>query len=196
MKISHNWLKEFLKIDLKIDQISEILTDIGLEVEGVNKYQNFQGGLEGLLIGKVLSCIKHPNADRLKLTTVDVGGTTSLQIVCGAPNVDIDQTVIVATVGTTLYPLNGDEFKIKKSKIRGELSQGMICAEDEIGIGDSHEGIIVLNDKYKAGEQASKVYNYYEDHIFDIGLTPNRSRDRHYGFSFWNGKDFTRLYNS
>ena len=175
MNISHNWLKEFLKIDLKIDQISEILTDIGLEVEGVNKYQNFQGGLEGLLIGKVLSCIKHPNADRLKLTTVDVGGTTPLQIVCGAPNVDIDQTVIVATVGTTLYPLNGDEFKIKKSKIRGELSQGMICAEDEIGIGESHEGIIVLNNKYKSGEKASKVYNSYEDHVFDVGLTPNRS---------------------
>jgi phenylalanyl-tRNA synthetase beta chain len=175
MNISHNWLKEFLRIDLKVDQISEILTNIGLEVEGVYKYQNFQGGLEGLVVGKVLTCIKHPNADRLKLTTVDVGDTAPLQIVCGAPNIGIDQTVIVATVGTKLYPLNGDEFKIKKSKIRGELSQGMICAEDEIGIGDSHEGIIVLNDKYKPGERATKVYNFYEDHVFDIGLTPNRS---------------------
>tara|TARA_B100001094_G_scaffold331035_1_gene398039 strand:+ start:9911 stop:12325 length:2415 start_codon:yes stop_codon:yes gene_type:complete len=182
MYISHNWLKEFLKIDLKIDQISEILTDIGLEVEGVRQYQNFQGGLEGLIIGKVLSCIKHPNADRLKITTVDVGDIAPLQIVCGAPNVDKDQKVIVATVGATLYPLNGDKFKIKKSRIRGELSQGMICAEDEIGIGDSHEGIIILNDKYKAGEKASKVYNYYEDYIFDIGLTPNRSDAMsHYG---------------
>jgi len=175
MYISHNWLKEFLKIDLKIDQISEILTDIGLEVESVRQYQNFQGGLEGLIIGKVLSCIKHPNADRLKLTTVDVGDIAPLQIVCGAPNVDKDQMVIVATVGATLFPLNGDKFKIKKTKIRGELSQGMICAEDEIGIGDSHQGIIVLNDKYKAGQKASKVYNFYEDYIFDIGLTPNRS---------------------
>ena len=182
MYISHNWLKEFLKIDLKIDQISEILTDIGLEVESVRQYKNFQGGLEGLIIGKVLSCIKHPNADRLKLTTVDVGDIVPLQIVCGAPNVNKDQMVIVATVGATLYPLNGDKFKIKKSKIRGELSQGMICAEDEIGIGDSHQGIIVLNDKYKPGQKASKVYDFYEDYIFDIGLTPNRSDAMsHYG---------------
>ena len=182
MNISYNWLKEFLDFDLEVEELSEILTDIGLEVEGINKYQQFKGGLKGLLVGKVLTCIKHPNADRLKLTTVDVGNETSLQIVCGAPNVDINQTVVVAIVGTTLFPINGDEFKIKKSKIRGELSQGMICAEDEIGIGDSHEGIIVLDDKHKAGKKVSKIYNCYEDIIFDLGLTPNRSDAMsHYG---------------
>ena len=175
MNISYNWLKEFLKIDLELDRISEILTEIGLEVEGVSKYQQFKGGLKGLVVGKVLTCIKHPNADRLKLTTVDIGQEIPLQIVCGAPNVNKNQTVIVATVGTTLYPLNGDEFKINKSKIRGELSCGMICAEDEIGIGDSHDGIIILKDKHKAGKEASKIYECYEDYIFDIGLTPNRS---------------------
>ncbi len=182
MNISYNWLKEFLDFDLDVDELSEILTDIGLEVEGINKYQQFKGGLKGLLVGKVLTCIKHPNADRLKLTTVDVGSEKPLQIVCGAPNVDVDQTVVVATVGTTLFPINGDEFKIKKSKIRGELSQGMICAEDEIGIGDSHEGIIVLDDKHKTGKKVSKIYNCYEDIIFDLGLTPNRSDAMsHYG---------------
>ena len=175
MNISYNWLKEFLKIDLELDRISEILTDIGLEVEGVSKYQQFKGGLKGLVVGKVLTCIKHPNADRLKLTTVDIGQEIPLQIVCGAPNVNKNQTVIVATVGTTLYPLNGDEFKINKSKIRGELSCGMICAEDEIGIGDSHDGIIILKDKHKSGKEASKIYECYEDYIFDIALTPNRS---------------------
>ena len=175
MNISHNWLKEFLKIELKIDQVSEILTNIGLEVEGVHKYQQFKGGLKGLVVGKVLSCIKHPNADRLKLTTVDIGDIDPLQIVCGAANVNKDQKVIVAKVGTTLFPLNGDEFKIKKSKIRGELSQGMICAEDEIGIGECHEGIIVLDEKHKVGKCASRIYNSYEDDIFNIGLTPNRS---------------------
>ena len=182
MNISYNWLKEFLKIDLELDRISEILTGIGLEVEGVSNYQQFKGGLKGLVVGKVLTCIKHPNADRLKLTTVDIGQEIPLQIVCGAPNVNKNQTVIVATVGTTLYPLNGDEFKINKSKIRGKLSCGMICAEDEIGIGDSHDGIIILKDKHKAGKEASKIYEYYEDYIFDIGLTPNRSDAMsHYG---------------
>ena len=175
MNISYNWLKDFLKIDLEIDKISEILTDIGLEVEGVKKYQQFKGGLNGLVVGKVLSCIKHPNADRLKLTTVTVGQENPLQIVCGAPNIEKGQTVIIATVGTLLYPLNADEFKINKSKIRGELSQGMICAEDEIGIGESHEGIIVLDDKHKPGTKASKIFKCYEDFIFEIGLTPNRS---------------------
>jgi len=182
MNISYNWLKEFLDFDLKADELSEILTDIGLEVEGIHKYQQFKGGLKGLLVGKVLTCIKHPNADRLKLTTVDVGSETPLQIVCGAPNVDVNQTVVVATVGTTLFPVNGDEFKINKSKIRGKLSQGMICAEDEIGMGDSHEGIIVLDNKHKAGKKVSKIYNCYEDIIFDLGLTPNRSDAMsHYG---------------
>jgi len=182
MNISYNWLKEFLDFDLKVDELSEILTDIGLEVENIHKYQEFKGGLEGLIVGKVLTCIKHPNADRLKLTTVDIGSENPLQIVCGAPNVDVNQTVVVATVGTILYTKNGDEFKINKSKIRGELSQGMICAEDEIGIGDSHEGIIVLDDKHKAGKKISNIYDCYEDTIFDLALTPNRSDAMsHYG---------------
>ena len=144
-------------------------------MEAVHKYQQYKGGLKGLLVGKVLTCIKHPNADRLKLTTVDIGNEEPLQIVCGAPNVAKAQTVIVATVGTTLYPNSGDSFKISKSKIRGELSQGMICAEDEIGIGDSHDGIIVLNSKFNPGKKVSEIYKSYEDNIFDIGLTPNRS---------------------
>lgn len=175
MNISYNWLKDFLKIDVELEKISNILTDIGLEVEAVYKYQQYKGGLKGLLVGKVLTCIKHPNADRLKLTTVDIGNEEPLQIVCGAPNVAKAQTVIVATVGTTLYPNSGDSFKISKSKIRGELSQGMICAEDEIGIGDSHDGIIVLNSKFNPGKKVSEIYKSYEDNIFDIGLTPNRS---------------------
>ena len=175
MNISYNWLKQFLKIDLEIDQISEILTDVGLEVEGVSKYQKFNGSLDGLVVGKVLTCIKHPNADRLKLTTVNIGDDDLLQVVCGAPNIKKNQTVIVATVGTTLHPVNGEEFKINKSKIRGELSQGMICAEDEIGIGDSHDGIIVLDNEHEAGKKVSKIFDCYEDYVFDIGLTPNRS---------------------
>ncbi len=148
MNISFNWLSEFLKHDLNIDDISEILTDIGLEVEGITNYQEIEGGLKGLVVGKIISCDKHPNADRLKLTKVDIGSEI-LQIVCGAPNVDINQKVVVATVGTTLFPLNNDPFKITKSKIRGEISQGMICAEDEIGIGNSHDGIIILDNKVK-----------------------------------------------
>ncbi|MAU64093.1 MAG: phenylalanine--tRNA ligase subunit beta [Flavobacteriaceae bacterium] len=182
MNISYSWLKEFLDFDLKVDEISEILTDIGLEVEGINKYERFKGGLKGLVVGKVLKCIKHSNADRLKLTTVDIGNEKPLQIVCGAPNVDVNQTVVVATVGTILFNINGDEFKISKSKIRGEISEGMICAEDEIGIGESHDGIIVLEDKHKAGKKISKIYDSYEDIIFDLALTPNRSDAMsHYG---------------
>jgi len=175
MNISFNWLKEFLNIDIEIEKVSEILTDIGLEVEGIDEYQEIKGSLEGLLTGKVISCVKHPNADRLKLTTVDIGEESLLQIVCGAPNVESGQHVIVATIGTILHPLNSDEFKINKSKIRGELSQGMICAEDEIGIGESHEGIIVLDKKYKPGTKVSKIIENYKDFIFNIGLTPNRS---------------------
>lgn len=175
MNISFNWLSEFLKIDLKIEEVSEILTDIGLEVEGIEKYEEFTGGLKGLVVGEVVYCEQHPNADRLKLTKVNVGNETILQIVCGAPNVQLNQKVVVATVGTTLYPFNNDKFKITKSKIRGEISQGMICAEDEIGIGNSHEGIIVLNSKFKPGTKVSKIYENYSDLVFNIGLTPNRS---------------------
>ena len=175
MNISFNWLSEFLKIDLKIEEVSEILTDIGLEVEGIEKYEQFKGGLEGLIVGEVVYCEQHPNADRLKLTKVNIGNESILQIVCGAPNVKLNQKVIVATVGTVLHPLNNEKFKITKSKIRGEISQGMICAEDEIGIGNSHDGIIVLNTKHKPGTKISKIYENYCDQVFNIGLTPNRS---------------------
>ena len=175
MKISFNWLKEFLNIDIDIEEVSNILTDIGLEVEGIDDFQEVKGGFKGLLVGEVVSCIKHPNADRLKLTTVNIGEESLLQIVCGAPNVKEGLIVIIATVGTTLYPIKGSEFKINKSKIRGELSQGMICAEDEIGIGKAHDGIIVLNKKHQPGTKVSEIFDNYSDSIFNIGLTPNRS---------------------
>ena len=175
MKISFNWLKEFLNIDIDIEEVSNILTDIGLEVEGIDDFQEVKGGFKGLLVGEVVSCIKHPNADRLKLTTVNIGEESLLQIVCGAPNVKEGLIVIIATVGTTLYPIKGSEFKINKSKIRGELSQGMICAEDEIGIGKAHDGIIVLDKKHQPGTKVSEIFDNYSDSIFNIGLTPNRS---------------------
>ena len=174
MNISFNWLNEFLKINLKIDEVCEILTDIGLEVEGIVEYQNVKGNFEGLIVGEVIQCEKHPNADRLKLTKVNIGQET-LQIVCGAPNVNINQKVIVATVGTTIYPTNGEKFKINKSKIRGEISFGMICAEDEIGLGNSHDGIMILENNIKVGTQICDLYENYNDKIINIGLTPNRS---------------------
>ena len=175
MNISFNWLSEFLKIDLSIEEVSNILTDIGLEVEGIENYEQYKGGLDGLVVGEVVYCEQHPNADRLSLTKVNIGEDTNLQIVCGAPNVQLNQKVVIATVGTTLYPLNGDKFKITKSKIRGEISQGMICAEDEIGVGNSHDGIIVLDSKVKVGTKVSTIYKNYSDKVFNIGLTPNRS---------------------
>ena len=175
MNISFKWLSEFLKIDLKIEEVSEILTDIGLEVEGIEDYEQYKGGLNGLIVGQVVSCEQHPNADRLKLTKINIGEESNLQIVCGAPNVKLNQKVVVATVGTILHPINNDKFKITKSKIRGEISQGMLCAEDEIGIGNSHEGIIILDSKVKAGTKVSNIYNNYSDKVFNIGLTPNRS---------------------
>ena len=174
MNISFNWLNEFLKINLKIDEVCEILTDIGLEVEGIVEYQNVKGNFDGLIVGEVIQCEKHPNADRLKLTKVNIGQET-LQIVCGAPNVNINQKVIVATVGTTIYPTNGEKFKINKSKIRGEISFGMICAEDEIGLGNSHDGIMILENSIKVGTQICDLYENYNDKIINIGLTPNRS---------------------
>ena len=175
MNISFNWLSEFLKIDISIEEVSNILTDIGLEVEGIENYEQYKGGLDGLVVGEVVYCEQHPNADRLSLTKVNIGEDTNLQIVCGAPNVQLNQKVVIATVGTTLYPLNGDKFKITKSKIRGEISQGMICAEDEIGVGNSHDGIIVLDSKVKVGTKVSTIYENYSDKVFNIGLTPNRS---------------------
>ena len=175
MKISYNWLKQFISTDKTPQELSLILTDIGLEVESLEVVQNIPGGLEGLVIGRVLTCVQHPNADRLRVTTVDVGGESALQIVCGAPNVAQDQKVVVATVGTTVYPLDGEPFKINKSKIRGEVSEGMICAEDEIGIGKSHDGIMVLDAAAPIGTLAKDYFDLQDDYCFEIGLTPNRA---------------------
>jgi len=174
MKISYNWLKQYVDIDVDPESLSTVLTDIGLEVEGLEKYQSVKGGLEGIVIGEVITCEQHGNADKLSVTTVNVGGDELLPIVCGAPNVATGQKVVVATVGTTLYD-GDDSFKIKKAKIRGEVSEGMICAEDELGLGTSHEGIIVLPDNVEIGSKAADYFNIEEDYIFEIGLTPNRS---------------------
>lgn len=175
MKISYNWLKQFVQIDKTPQELSLILTNVGLEVESVEKVQPVVGGLEGLVIGEVLTCAQHPNADRLRITTVNVGGKENLQIVCGAPNVGAGQKVVVATVGTTVYPLEGEPFKIKESKIRGELSQGMICAEDEIGLGKSHDGIMILAEDTEVGIRAKDHFKMDDDFVFEIGLTPNRA---------------------
>ncbi|NJM14910.1 MAG: phenylalanine--tRNA ligase subunit beta, partial [Bacteroidales bacterium] len=155
--------------------------DIGLEVEGINEYETIKGGLKGLVVGKVLTCEKHPDADKLSKTTVDVGLGEALHIVCGAPNVQAGQTVVVATIGATIYS-GTDSFTIKKSKIRGETSEGMICAEDEIGVGQSHDGIMVLPNHVKAGTRASEYFMVENDTVFEIGLTPNRAdAASHYG---------------
>jgi phenylalanyl-tRNA synthetase beta chain len=173
MKISLNWLKDYLNIDLTVDQVSEILTNIGLEVEGIEKYESIRGGLEGFVIGEVLTCEKHPNADKLSVTTVNVGNEIILPIVCGAPNVAKGQKVVVATVGTTLYS-DDEEFVIKKAKLRGEPSEGMICAEDEIGVGTGHDGILVLPETVVPGTRAKEHFKLESDTVFEIGLTPNR----------------------
>jgi phenylalanyl-tRNA synthetase beta chain len=175
MKISYNWLRQFIQTDRTPQEISLILTNIGLEVESLEAVQSVPGGLEGLVIGEVLSCVQHPNADRLRVTTVDVGGPEILQVVCGAPNVAQGQKVIVATVGTTVYPNEGEPFKINKSKIRGEVSEGMICAEDEIGLGVSHDGILVLPGDVVTGTTAKSYFNLEDDYLYEIGLTPNRA---------------------
>ncbi|MDQ5929170.1 MAG: phenylalanyl-tRNA synthetase beta chain [Bacteroidota bacterium] len=175
MKISYNWLKQFIKTDWKSDQLSDLLTDLGLEVEGVEKYQSIKGGLEGIVVGHVLTCEQHPDADRLKVTTVDIGTGTPIQVVCGAANVAAGQKVPVATIGTVLYDKDGNEFTIKKGKIRGQESHGMICAEDELGLGNSHEGIMVLDEALAPGTPAAKVFKIENDEVFEIGLTPNRA---------------------
>jgi phenylalanyl-tRNA synthetase beta chain len=173
MKISYNWIKDYLKIDLEPARVAEILTGIGLEVENIEQWESIKGGLKGVTIGKVLTCSKHPDADKLTITTVDTGSAEPLHIVCGAPNVAPGQLVPVATIGTILY--KGDEkFEIKKSKIRGELSEGMICAEDELGLGTLHEGIMVLDNNAVVGTPASDYFNVVNDTVFEIGLTPNR----------------------
>lgn len=174
MKISYNWIKQFLKIDLPPEQVSEILTNLGLEVEGITTFESVKGGLEGVIVGEVLQCSQHPNADRLWITEVDLG-TEKVTIVCGAPNVAQGQKVAVATVGTSLYDKEGKAFLIKKSKIRGEESHGMICAEDELGLGESHDGIMVLDANLKNGTPCSEVFEIEFDTVFEIGLTPNRA---------------------
>jgi phenylalanyl-tRNA synthetase beta chain len=182
MQISYNWLRQFLQIDLKPERVGEILTDLGLEVEGITEFESVRGGLKGVVVGHVLTCVKHPNADKLKLTTVDIGNGVTVQIVCGAPNVAKGQKVPVATVGTTLFMKNGETLKIKKGKIRGEVSEGMICAEDELGLGEDHAGIMVLDAQLKPGSLLSELYEIEVDQIFEIGLTPNRADAMsHYG---------------
>ena len=175
MKISYNWLKQFIQTDLAPQELSLLLTNIGLEVESLEKVQPVVGGLEGLVIGHVLTCIQHTNADKLRVTTVNVGGAEPVQIVCGAPNVAAGQKVVVAVVGTTVYPNEGEPFKINKSKIRGEVSEGMICAEDEIGLGGSHAGIMVLAEDAVIGLPAKEYFKMEDDYLFEIGLTPNRA---------------------
>lgn len=183
MKISKNWLNNFISTELKTEKIGDCLTDIGLEVEGIETFENIKGGLEGIVVGKVLTCEKHPNADKLKKTTVDIGNGTVLDIVCGAPNVEAGQTVPVATVGTKIYAKDGSFFEIKEAKIRGEKSQGMICAEDELGLSDDHGGIMVLDEnKYVVGKPFAEYFDIVKDEVFEIGLTPNRTDAMsHYG---------------
>ncbi|MFZ4456692.1 MAG: phenylalanine--tRNA ligase subunit beta [Bacteroidales bacterium] len=173
MNISYNWLKEYLNINLSPEEVSAALTSIGLETGGIEEFQSVKGGLEGLVIGHVLTCEEHPNSDHLHITTVDLGTGESQQIVCGAANVAAGQKVVVATIGTTLY--DGEEsFTIKKSKIRGVESNGMICAEDEIGIGTSHDGIIVLPADAPVGTPAADYYNVKSDFVLEVDITPNR----------------------
>ena len=174
MKVSYNWLKEYVKIDKTPEETSRILTDTGLEVEGLHKIEAVKGGLEGVVIGEVLTCEKHPDADRLKVTTVTVGGEP-LQIVCGAPNVAVGAKVVVATVGCMLYPSPDESFKIKKSKIRGVESHGMLCAEDELGLGEGHDGIMILDSNVVVGTKAATYFELEDDYLIEIGLTPNRA---------------------
>jgi phenylalanyl-tRNA synthetase beta chain len=182
MKISYNWLKQFINIDWTPEKTSELLTNLGLEVEGIEAYASVKGGLKGIVVGEVKTCKQHPNADRLKLTTVDVGDDQILKIVCGAPNVAAGQKVAVATIGTTLYTKEGESWKIKKGKIRGEESHGMLCAEDELGLGPNHDGIMVLDKDSVIGSPLADIFNIENDVVFEIGLTPNRADAMsHYG---------------
>lgn len=174
MKISYNWLKEYIDFKEAPEKLGDILTQTGLEVEGIEKVEKIPGGLEGIVVGEVMSCEQHPNADKLKVTKVDIGTGQLSDIVCGAPNVAKGQKVLVATVNSTIHPSEGEPFKIKKAKIRGEVSEGMICAEDELGLGTSHEGIMVLDTDKPNGTPAIELFETSEDHIFEIGLTPNR----------------------
>jgi phenylalanyl-tRNA synthetase beta chain len=198
MKISYNWLKDYLNFDIEPDQLSVILTSIGLEVDGMERWESVKGGLKGVVVGEVLTCEKHADSDHLSVTTVDIGTGEPLNIVCGAPNVAIGQKVLVATIGTTIY-MGNDSFQIKKSKIRGAVSEGMICAEDELGLGTSHDGIMVLDPSAKIGTQGAEYCDIIVDYIYEIGLTPNRidcgshfgvARDLAAYLSLNNGDDF------
>ena len=181
MKISYNWLKQHINTGLSASEVAKYLTDIGLEVEGMEEESSVKGGLKGVVVGQVLSCVQHPNADRLKVAKVDIGAREPLSIVCGAPNVAQGQKVAVATIGTTLY-FEDKPIKIKKAKLRGELSEGMICAEDELGIGTEHNGIMVLDENLIVGSNLSECLSLENDAIFEIGLTPNRADAMsHYG---------------
>lgn len=184
MKISYNWLKDYIRTGMGAEEAAAVLTAAGLEIEGVEKVESIRGGLSGLVVAEVLSCVDHPDSDHLHITTVSTGaGTEPLQVVCGAPNVAAGQKVVLAQVGTTLYPTGEEEgFKIKKSKIRGVESFGMLCAEDEIGVGTGHDGIIVLDPSIPAGTPAAEVYDLQDDYVFEVGLTPNRiDAASHYG---------------
>jgi phenylalanyl-tRNA synthetase beta chain len=184
VKISINWLKEYLETKSNPEEISDILTNLGLEVEKILPFESVKGGLTGVVAGKVLKCEKHPNADRLKVTSIDLGNNETSEIVCGAPNIMEGQIVPIAKVGSKIYSNGGDEIKIKKSKIRGVVSNGMVCAEDEIGLGESHDGIMVLDSKIKPGTPISEVFKVENDNILEIGLTPNRSDAMsHYGIA-------------
>jgi phenylalanyl-tRNA synthetase beta chain len=174
MKISYNWIKEFVDVNLDPVETAKLLTDTGLEVEGIENVESVKGGLKGIVVGEIVEKIQHPNADRLSITKVNIGTDELLQIVCGAPNVEAGQKVAVATIGTKLY--SGEEsFKIKKGKIRGEASEGMICAEDELGLGKDHDGIMVLDPSAIVGQKGSEYFKIESDTVFEIGLTPNRS---------------------
>ena len=175
MKISYNWIKQFIKTEWNAEQTAELLTDLGLEVEGVSVYESVKGGLKGVVVGHVLECEQHPNADRLKVTKVAIGQDQVVQIVCGAPNVAVGQKVPVATIGTMLYDAQGNPWEIKKGKIRGEESHGMICAEDELGLGQGHEGIMILDESLVPGTPCAQVFQIENDEVFEIGLTPNRA---------------------
>ncbi len=197
MTISYNWLHEYLPVRLEPSKLSAILTSIGLEVESLEEFEEIKGGLEGLVVGEVITCSKHPDADKLSLTTVSIGQEKLLNIVCGASNVAAGQKVIVAPVGTKLYPINGEPFSIRKAKIRGAESEGMICAEDEVGLGPGHEGIKILPDTAVPGTPVTELFPSYSDHIYEIGLTPNRmdamshlgvARDVCAWLSYHNGK--------
>lgn len=193
MKISYSWLKEFIEFKHSPEEIAVLLTGSGLEVESVEKHDLVEGGLSGIVIGEVLTCEKHPDADKLSKTTVDIGAGQVVPIVCGAPNVAAGQKVVVATIGATMYPKGHEPFKIKKSKIRGEASEGMICAEDELGLGNSHDGILVLDTQLPNGTPAAEYFSLESDYVLEIGLTPNRGdAASHFGVA----RDLKALINS